>query len=37
MRELQWAAALHIKIEHNIEKGELSATIKFKKYVRKIK
>lgn len=30
MRELQWAAALHIKIEHNIEKGELSTTIKKK-------
>jgi hypothetical protein len=30
MRELQWAAALHIKNEHNIEKGELSTTIKKK-------
>jgi hypothetical protein len=28
MRELQWVAALHIKKEHNIEKGELSAMIK---------
>jgi len=27
MRELQWAAALHIKIGHGIEKGELSTTI----------
>jgi hypothetical protein len=30
MRELQWVAALHIKNKHNIEKGELSATIKKK-------
>jgi hypothetical protein len=27
MRELQWGAALHIKIGHNVEKGELSTTI----------
>ena len=31
MRELQWAAALHIKIGHDIEKGELSTTIYLKK------
>lgn len=30
MRELQWVSALHIKNEHNIEKGELSTTIKKK-------